>query len=113
MRLKFANCDVSSSKYTNVNLPLPGFLNRPFVILGFRAIVKLIPLTATSTDKRVRCLDPSWTKLYRLIYAIAVLGMMHYPRMVKLNVRARVVCCLILRRCRLIVPGISGLLSCH
>ena len=51
---------------------------RPYITLGFTALVLLIPLAATSTHALQRRLGRNWVKLHRLIYPIAVLGLVHY-----------------------------------
>lgn len=56
---------------------------RPFVTVGFAAFVLLIPLAATSTDRMMRRLKRNWGRLHRLIYPIAVLGVLHYWWLVK------------------------------
>jgi sulfoxide reductase heme-binding subunit YedZ len=51
---------------------------RPYITVGFTALVLLIPLAVTSTRGMQRRLGRNWVKLHRLIYAIAVLGLVHY-----------------------------------
>jgi sulfoxide reductase heme-binding subunit YedZ len=51
---------------------------RPFITVGFAALVLLIPLAVTSTHAMQRRLGRNWTKLHRLVYVIAVLGVVHY-----------------------------------
>ena len=51
---------------------------RPFITVGFAAFVLLIPLAATSFQAAVRKLGRRWQKLHRAIYAIAVLGILHF-----------------------------------
>jgi sulfoxide reductase heme-binding subunit YedZ len=53
-------------------------VERPFITVGFAALVLLIPLAATSTHAMQRRLGRNWTKLHRLVYVIAVLGLAHY-----------------------------------
>jgi len=60
---------------------------RPFVTVGFAAFVLLIPLAATSTNAMIRRLGAArWQALHRLVYAIAVLGVVHYWWLVKKDV---------------------------
>src|SRR5436189_234603 len=60
---------------------------RPFVTVGFTAFVCLIPLAATSTNAMVRRLGAArWQKLHRLIYAIAILGVVHFWWLVKKDI---------------------------
>jgi len=51
---------------------------RPYITVGFTALVLLVPLAATSTHALQRRLGRHWAKLHRLIYVIAVLGLLHY-----------------------------------
>jgi sulfoxide reductase heme-binding subunit YedZ len=51
---------------------------RPYITVGFTALVLLIPLAVTSTRGMQRRLGRNWTKLHRLIYLIAALGIIHY-----------------------------------
>jgi sulfoxide reductase heme-binding subunit YedZ len=54
-------------------------IKRPYLTFGFVAFVLLIPLAATSTNAMVRRLGGrNWKRLHRLVYAIAVLGVLHY-----------------------------------
>jgi methionine sulfoxide reductase heme-binding subunit len=62
-------------------------LKRPFITIGFLAFLLLIPLAATSTDAMVRRLGSKrWLRLHRLVYGIAVLGVLHFWLMVKRDV---------------------------
>lgn len=56
---------------------------RPFITVGFTAFVLLIPLAATSTNKMMRRLKKNWVKLHKLIYVVAVLGVLHFLWAVK------------------------------
>jgi sulfoxide reductase heme-binding subunit YedZ len=58
-------------------------LKRPFITIGFTAFVLLIPLAATSTHAMMRRLGRRWQQLHRLIYLIALLGVIHYVWLVK------------------------------
>ena len=53
-------------------------VKRPFITVGFTAFVLLIPLALTSTNAMVRRLGRRWQTLHRLIYVVAVLGMLHF-----------------------------------
>jgi sulfoxide reductase heme-binding subunit YedZ len=60
---------------------------RPYVTVGFTALVLLVPLAATSTAGMVRRLGArAWRRLHRLVYAIAVLGVIHYLWLAKVGV---------------------------
>ncbi|MEQ1661960.1 MAG: protein-methionine-sulfoxide reductase heme-binding subunit MsrQ [Thiobacillus sp.] len=58
-------------------------VKRPFITVGFAAFILLIPLAVTSTQAMMRRLGRRWKALHRLVYAIAVLGVIHYVWLVK------------------------------
>jgi sulfoxide reductase heme-binding subunit YedZ len=60
---------------------------RPFITIGFTALLLLLPLAITSTNAMMRRLGKRWKKLHRLIYVIAPLGVVHYYWQVKADVR--------------------------
>src|SRR6185437_9874767 len=60
---------------------------RPFITIGFAALVLLVPLAVTSTNKMMRRLGRRWQQLHRLIYLIAALGVLYYWKMLKLGWR--------------------------
>ena len=60
---------------------------RPYITIGFTALLLLIPLAVTSTHKMMRRLGRRWQKLHRLIYVIAILGVWHFYWQVKRDVR--------------------------
>lgn len=63
-------------------------LERPFITIGFTGFVLLIPLAITSTAGWIRRLGGKrWQLLHRLVYLIAVLGVIHYYWLVKSDVR--------------------------
>jgi sulfoxide reductase heme-binding subunit YedZ len=52
---------------------------RPFALVGFAAFVLLLPLAATSFNRAIKALGAArWQALHRLVYAIALLGMLHF-----------------------------------
>lgn len=58
---------------------LEDVLERPFVTVGFLALLLLVPLALTSSPGSVRRLGfQAWTRLHRLAYAAAALGALHY-----------------------------------
>jgi sulfoxide reductase heme-binding subunit YedZ len=62
-------------------------VKRPFITVGFAAFIMLIPLAATSTDAMVRRLGAGrWLALHRLVYVIAICGVLHYWWLVKRDV---------------------------
>jgi sulfoxide reductase heme-binding subunit YedZ len=63
-------------------------VKRPYVTVGFTALVLLTPLVATSTAGMVRRLGGvAWRRLHRLVYLIAILGVLHYLWLAKVGVR--------------------------
>ena len=62
-------------------------VKRPYITVGFTALVLLVPLAVTSTNRMMRRLGRRWTRLHRLIYAIAALGICHYYWQEKIDVR--------------------------
>ena len=52
---------------------------RPFILVGFLALVILSALAATSFNKAVRWLGaPRWQALHRCVYAMAALAVLHF-----------------------------------
>src|SRR4051812_36348685 len=52
---------------------------RPFILVGFSAFVLLTPLAATSFNRAVKALGAKrWQALHKLVYAVAVLAILHF-----------------------------------
>jgi methionine sulfoxide reductase heme-binding subunit len=62
-------------------------VKRPYITIGMLALLALIPLGATSTAKAQRRLGRDWTRLHRLVYLIAILGVWHFWWQVKKDIR--------------------------
>lgn len=60
---------------------------RPYVTVGFTALLLLIPLAVTSTDGWMRRLGRRWQTLHRLVYPAALLGCLHFLWLVKADWR--------------------------
>jgi methionine sulfoxide reductase heme-binding subunit len=60
---------------------------RPYITIGFTALLMLIPLAVTSTNGMMRRLGRRWQSLHRLVYVIAVLGVWHFYWQVKRDIR--------------------------
>ena len=60
---------------------------RPYITIGMLALLMLIPLGLTSTARAQRRLGRRWTRLHRLIYLIAILGVWHFWWQVKKDIR--------------------------
>jgi sulfoxide reductase heme-binding subunit YedZ len=72
-------------------LDLPGIVadlaKRPYVTVGFTALLLLLPLAVTSTDAWMRRLGGRWQTLHRLVYPAALLGCLHFLWLVKADWR--------------------------
>jgi methionine sulfoxide reductase heme-binding subunit len=52
---------------------------RPFALVGFLALLLLVPLAATSFNRAIKALGAArWQALHRLVYAIALLAILHF-----------------------------------
>lgn len=62
--------------------------SRRFLLVGFVALMLLIPLAVTSTQGMIRRLGPRrWKGLHRLVYLVAILGVVHFYMQVKSDTR--------------------------
>jgi sulfoxide reductase heme-binding subunit YedZ len=61
---------------------------RPFITVGFTAWGMMAPLAVTSTAGMIRRLGGRrWNRLHTVVYATAVLGVVHYWWLVKADIR--------------------------
>ena len=60
---------------------------RPFITLGFAALLMLTAMAITSTDGMRRRLGRRWQQLHYGAYAVGVLGVWHYWWQVKKDIR--------------------------
>ena len=52
---------------------------RPFILVGSLALLLMAPLAATSFNRAIRMLGAArWKLLHRLVYAVALLGLLHF-----------------------------------
>jgi sulfoxide reductase heme-binding subunit YedZ len=52
---------------------------RPFALVGFLAFVLMVPLAATSFNRAIKALGAKrWQALHKLVYAIVLLGLLHF-----------------------------------
>lgn len=59
-------------------------IKRPFIAFGMASFLMLVPLAITSTDGMLRRLGAKrWLKLHKLIYILAIAGVIHYYMIVK------------------------------
>jgi sulfoxide reductase heme-binding subunit YedZ len=75
---------------------IPDIAKRPFITIGFIALLLLVPLAVTSTAGWRRRLGADWRRLHWLIYLIAVLVCWHFWWQVKKDVTEPLVYCSIL-----------------
>ena len=66
---------------------LAEIVKRPYITVGFTAWLLLIPLALTSTNAMMRRLGRNWQCLHKLVYLIAVLGVLHFLWLVKADHR--------------------------
>jgi sulfoxide reductase heme-binding subunit YedZ len=59
-------------------------IKRPFITVGFSALLAMTPLALTSANAMVRRLGAKrWLALHRLVYLVAILGAVHFLWLVK------------------------------
>ena len=62
-------------------------IERPFITVGFISFLALIPLALTSNDGMIkRLVTQRWNKLHRLVYYIAIVGVVHFYMLVKKDI---------------------------
>ncbi len=72
----------------DVGLLVKDVTKRKFMAVGFVAWLILLPLAVTSTSRWVRRLGyVRWKRLHRLVYAAALLGVVHFIWRVKADLR--------------------------
>ena len=63
---------------------LKDLAKRPYIMIGMAALLGMIPLALTSTRNSIRRLGGKrWNRLHKLIYPIAILGVIHFAMAVK------------------------------
>ncbi len=62
-------------------------VKRPYITIGMLALLLLVPLAVTSTNRMMRRLGRRWQKLHRLVYLVALLGVWHFWWQVKKDIR--------------------------
>ena len=58
-------------------------IKRPYITLGFSALVLMLPLAITSNQAMIRRLGKKWKSLHQLVYLILSLGVLHFMWLVK------------------------------
>ena len=62
-------------------------VKRPFILVGFVGLLLMTPLAITSTNGWVKRLGgQNWSRLHKAVYAIAILGVVHYWWLVKRDI---------------------------
>jgi sulfoxide reductase heme-binding subunit YedZ len=52
---------------------------RPFALVGFTALLLMLPLAATSFNRAIKALGAArWQMLHRSVYAVVLLGLLHF-----------------------------------
>lgn len=59
----------------------------PRILVGFTAFMLTIPLAITSNQAMMKRLRERWKKLHQLVYAIAILAVVHFWWLVKKDIR--------------------------
>lgn len=62
-------------------------VKHPYVLIGASAFLLTIPLAVTSNQWMIRRLRNRWKSLHRLVYVIAILGVVHFLWLVKKDLR--------------------------
>ncbi|MDG2333562.1 MAG: sulfoxide reductase heme-binding subunit YedZ [Myxococcota bacterium] len=82
--LAFGYASIHFSIYLSLDLGFdPGalvedLLERPFIAVGFAALLALTPLALTSSRRAIRKLGKRWQSLHRLAYLALVLAAIHF-----------------------------------
>ena len=58
-------------------------IKRPYVTLGFSALLLMLPLAITSNQAMIRRLGKKWKSLHQLVYLVLSLGLLHFIWLVK------------------------------
>lgn len=69
----------------SLSLPdmLEDIVKRPYITLGFSALMVMLPLAITSNRAMIRRLGRRWNSLHKLTYLVAILVILHYIWLVK------------------------------
>lgn len=69
--------------WLDMGLDLPAIVRdiaqRPFILVGTAALALMLPLAATSFNRAIKALGAArWQALHRTVYAVALLGLLHF-----------------------------------
>jgi methionine sulfoxide reductase heme-binding subunit len=70
-------------QYFNVADILRDIIKRPFITIGMVCWALLLPLALTSNQAMIKRLKKNWARLHKLVYPIAILGLVHHVMMIK------------------------------
>ena len=86
--LDFPNGIVAWTTVTNLAKSIgEDIYKRPYITVGFTALMTMVPLAATSTAGMIRRLGGRrWNLLHRLVYVTGVLAVIHYWWLVKADI---------------------------
>lgn len=73
-------------QYFAVDAMMADVIKRPFITVGFAALLLMVPLAITSTKGWIRRLGRRWQALHRLVYASAICAIVHFAWKVKVVV---------------------------
>lgn len=65
---------------------LRDIVKHPYVLVGFTAFMLSLPLAVTSNRFMVKKLQSRWKTLHKLVYLIAILGVVHFWWLVKKDI---------------------------
>ena len=83
-------------QYFNVADILRDIIKRPFITIGMICWLLLLPLALTSNQAMIRRLKKNWARLHKLVYPIAILGLVHHVMMIKADYQQPLILGLIL-----------------
>ena len=58
-------------------------LERPYITVGFSALLLMVPLAVTSANRLRRRMKKKWNTLHKLVYPIGLLAVLHFIWLVK------------------------------
>ncbi|MHB2167318.1 protein-methionine-sulfoxide reductase heme-binding subunit MsrQ [Alsobacter sp. R-9] len=88
---------VAFDQYFDAAAILKDIVKRPFITVGFAALVLMTPLAVTSTRGWVlRLGGDRWSRLHKAVYAVTILGVVHYWWLVKRDITWPVIYALVL-----------------
>lgn len=78
---------VAFDRYFDIAAIGKDIIKRPFITVGMASLLLMTPLAVTSTRGWIKRIGgKAWNNLHRLVYLIAVLGVVHYWWLVKRDI---------------------------